>query len=167
MTQETTESPETSPAEAAFDRSGIRYGNERSESEPQARTDQPYRLDFGVFAVVFALTLVYNLQLLFPLLSSLFVRHVLIAVLYARLIVRTRSLTFDTPRPSRHCRLLPYHRMDLLLYARAEERFPGRKGIEPLVRKSGEQKRTVLAKRDRPALSGLMRVIPAKAQREA
>lgn len=66
-------------------------------SHPQAQADEASRSDFGVFVVIVALTLLYNLQLLVPLLSSLFVRQALIAVLYARLIVRTRSLTFGTP----------------------------------------------------------------------
>lgn len=89
--------PEPYPAEAALRRRGERYGSGRLGLNPRARTDEASRFDFGVFAVVVALTLLYNLQLLLPLLSSLFVRQALIVVLYARLIVRTRSLTFGTP----------------------------------------------------------------------
>jgi O-antigen ligase len=69
----------------------------RPSAHPQAQTDEASRFDFGIFAVAVALTLLYNLQLLVPLLSSLFVRQAVIAVLYARLIVRSRSLTFGTP----------------------------------------------------------------------
>lgn len=64
---------------------------------PQAQGDEASQFDFAMLTVVVALTLLYNLQLLVPLFSSLFVRQALIVVLYARLIIRGRSLAFGTP----------------------------------------------------------------------
>jgi hypothetical protein len=61
-------------------------------------SDKASRFDFATLTAVVGLTLLYNLQLLVPLLSSLFVRQALIVLLYARLIIGARSLTFGTPR---------------------------------------------------------------------